>query len=225
MRHTNGLWLGIKLVIAAAVIGVMAQFGAISADMLDKAGVEPEAEIAAAPAPPPVEAPTETLLSLASTAHSTAANGGLEIVSELSVTGPMEHGTFAWNDSGVPAGEIRIIIDLSTEMLHVYRAGYEIGRAVILYGADEKPTPTGQFTVLERNIAHVSNLYGAPMPYMLRLTWDGIAIHGSEVEYGYASHGCIGVPDEFAALLFEQAQLGTNVLIRPANPSAAIVQS
>ncbi|MCA1749553.1 MAG: L,D-transpeptidase family protein [Parasphingopyxis sp.] len=216
MRHTNGLWLGTKLVIAAAIIGLMAQFGSISADMLDQAGVEPEPQTlaTAAPTPQPVEAPAQTLLSLASTAHGTAANGGFQIVSELAVTGPMEHGTFAWNDSGVPDGELRIIIDLDTEMLHVYRAGYEIGRAVILYGADEKPTPTGRFTITEKNIDHVSNLYDAPMPYMMRLTNDGIAIHGSEVDYGYATHGCIGVPDDFAALLFEQAQLGTRVLIR-----------
>jgi lipoprotein-anchoring transpeptidase ErfK/SrfK len=51
------------------------------------------------------------------------------------------------------------------------------------------------------------------MPFMLRLTNDGIAIHGSEVEDGYATHGCIGVPDEFAALLFKEAKIGTKVLI------------
>jgi lipoprotein-anchoring transpeptidase ErfK/SrfK len=86
-------------------------------------------------------------------------------------------------------------------------------RAAILYGADDKPTPTGAFKILQKKKDHISNLYGAPMPFMLRLTNDGIAIHGSEVEDGYATHGCIGVPDEFAALLFKEAKIGTKVLI------------
>jgi lipoprotein-anchoring transpeptidase ErfK/SrfK len=89
----------------------------------------------------------------------------------------------------------------------------EIGRAAILYGADDKPTPAGTFTILEKKRHHVSNLYGAPMPYMMRLTWDGVAIHGSEVEWGSATHGCVGVPSEFAALLFAAARKGDPVLV------------
>src|SRR3546814_3425959 len=66
---------------------------------------------------------------------------------------------------------------------------------------------------MEKDEDHVSNLYDAPMPYMLRLTNDGVAIHGSEVEWGLATHGCIGIPTKFAALLFSQAGLVDHVII------------
>lgn len=125
----------------------------------------------------------------------------------------LEHGDYMWEEDGVPPGKLTIVADLQAQVLYVYRGGVEIGRAAILYGADDKPTPTGTFTILQRKADHVSNLYGAPMPYMLRLTWDGIAIHGSEVEWGSATHGCLGVPVEFAKLLFERAKLGDPVLV------------
>ena len=99
-------------------------------------------------------------------------------------------------------------------MLSVYRGGYEIGRSAIVYGHDTKPTPTGTFKILQKKKDHVSNLYDAEMPYMLRLTMDGIAIHGAQVADDLATHGCVGVPDEFAAMLFEQAKIGGRVLIR-----------
>lgn len=131
----------------------------------------------------------------------------------LNIDGPFTHGTYVWDDEGVPAGPVVITIDLKAQTLSVFRNGYEIGAAVILYGADDKPTPLGSFPILEKDADHVSNLYDAPMPYMLRLTNDGVAIHGSNVEWGSATHGCIGVPNAFAALLFAQVKLGDRVII------------
>jgi lipoprotein-anchoring transpeptidase ErfK/SrfK len=122
-------------------------------------------------------------------------------------------GEFAWNDDGVPAGETIIAIDLRQRLMAVYRAGYEIGRTSIIYGADDKPTPTGAFPILQKKRHHVSNLYGAPMPYMMRLTNDGVAIHAANVLDDAATHGCIGIPEEFAAMLFAQAKLGDRVFI------------
>jgi lipoprotein-anchoring transpeptidase ErfK/SrfK len=66
-----------------------------------------------------------------------------------------------------------IVVDVQTQVVYVYRGGVEIGRSAILYGADDKPTPTGSFKILQKKRHHVSNLYGAPMPYMMRLTMDG----------------------------------------------------
>lgn len=131
----------------------------------------------------------------------------------LNIDGPFTHGTYVWDDENVPAGPLTITIDLKAQTLSVFRDGYEIGAAVILYGADDKPTPLGVFPIKEKDKDHVSNLYGAPMPYMLRLTNDGVAIHGSSVEWGSATHGCIGIPNEFAALLFAQAKIGDRVFI------------
>ena len=51
------------------------------------------------------------------------------------------------------------------------------------------------------------------MPYSMFLTSDGIALHGSQVENGFASHGCIGMPDDFAAKVFAVAKKGDKVII------------
>ena len=131
----------------------------------------------------------------------------------LRVDRRMKYGDFLWDEEGVPPGPLSIRVDLQTQLLSVFRAGHEIGTAVVLYGADEKETPLGTFPILWKRKDHRSSLYDAPMPYTLRLTEDGIAIHGSNVRWGAATHGCIGVPTEFAAHLFEDAQLGDEVLI------------
>lgn len=138
---------------------------------------------------------------------------GMVIRRVLDVPRPFTHGDYVWDDAGVPAGRVVVTVDLMAQTLSVFRAGYEIGTAVILYGADEKPTPLGIFPVTQKDARHVSSLYGAPMPYMLRLTADGVSIHGSDVRYGYVSHGCIGVPTPFAAKLFGVVKLGDRVIV------------
>ena len=85
---------------------------------------------------------------------------------------------------------------------------------MILYGADEKETPDGVFPVIAKIKDHKSITYdNAPMPYTLRLTDDGVSIHGSDVRWGRATHGCIGVPIEFAQKLFGQVSKGDEVVI------------
>jgi lipoprotein-anchoring transpeptidase ErfK/SrfK len=93
----------------------------------------------------------------------------------------------------------------------VFRGQHEIGTAVALYGVDGKPTPLGGFRVLEMRKDHQSSIYDAEMPYTLKLTDDGIAIHGSDVRAGVGTHGCIGIPLEFASKLFEAVEVGTEV--------------
>ncbi|MGY4396250.1 lipoprotein-anchoring transpeptidase ErfK/SrfK [Sphingomonas sp. UYAg733] len=131
----------------------------------------------------------------------------------LAVEGPMRQGDFYWDETGAPAGPIVVTIDLAAQTLSVFRAGYEIGTAVIIYGADEKPTPLGIFPITQKDADHVSNLYDAPMPYMLRLTNDGISIHGSKVGNGFVTHGCVGVPTAFAKKLFGVVKLGDKVIV------------
>ena len=134
---------------------------------------------------------------------------------EMPIQRWLEPGEFAWNDDGVPAGPTTIVVNLRGRVLSAYRDGVEIGRSSILYGTDGKPTPTGTFTIMEKKARHFSTIYkGAPMPHMMRLTNDGIAIHGSpELANDFATHGCIGLPREFAALLFGSARVGDRVLI------------
>ena len=131
----------------------------------------------------------------------------------LDIPTPLHHGEYKWDDTGVPQGPVVITIDLAAEMLSVFRDGYEIGAAVILYGADSKPTPLGVFPILQKDAHHVSNLYGAPMPYAMRLTNDGVFVHASDVAWDAATHGCIGVPKAFAEKMFAQAKVGDRVII------------
>ena len=131
----------------------------------------------------------------------------------LPISGPIKYGEWHWDDEGVPDGPLVITVDKQARVISVFRDGYEIGAAAVLLGTDEHPTPVGVFPILQKNKDHVSNLYDAEMPYMMRLTWDGVAIHGSLVENGYASHGCVGTPEEFAAKLFAIAKLGDKVVV------------
>ena len=154
------------------------------------------------------------LVVLALPVGANATPSGFGINTILAYDAPLEPGEYVWDTEGVPPGRVKIVVDLAAERLYVYRSGVEIGRTMILYGADHKPTPTGTFTILEKDIDHRSNLYNdAPMPYMLRLTWGGVAIHGTDVDPVYATHGCVGVPDDFGALLYREARLGDQVYI------------
>ena len=137
------------------------------------------------------------------------------IKSLLKVDKPLHFGEFAWNDSGVSAGPVWIRIDPRSQLLSVFRDGHEIGTTVIVYGGDNKETPTGTFHIIARDKDHRSSLYDAAMPYTLQLTNDGVSIHGSTVRWGAATHGCIGVPLEFARRLFDQAKVGDEVVILP----------
>ncbi len=142
-----------------------------------------------------------------------AVPAGFAVTSFLKPDRPLRPGDFVWNAAGAPNAPLRIVVDIEAQRLYVYRGNVEIGRSSIIYGDDDKPTPLGTFPILEKDKDHESNIYDAAMPYMLRLTWDGVAIHVSEVEDWYATNGCIGVPEDFAALLFDQVKLGDTVLV------------
>ncbi len=135
------------------------------------------------------------------------------VKSLLKVERPLHFGEFNWNDAGIPAGPVWIRVDPGAQLLSVFRDGHEIGTTVIVYGGDNKRTPTGTFHILARDKDHRSSLYDAAMPYTLQLTNDGVSIHGSTVRWGAATHGCIGVPLEFARRLFDQAGVGDEVVI------------
>jgi len=134
----------------------------------------------------------------------------------LETRGAMRFGAFSWSEEGVPPGPVWVRVDLSKQLISVFRGEHEIGTAVILYGTDGKPTPTGNFPILARAVHHRSSLYDAEMPYMLRLTHDGVAIHASAVQAGAATHGCIGVPEAFARHLYGAVRRGDPVAILPA---------
>jgi hypothetical protein len=133
----------------------------------------------------------------------------------LPITGPIKYGEWHWDERGAPAaGPLIMTVDLEARVLSVFRGGYEIGATAVLLGTQEKPTPLGRFPIIWKKADHRSSTYdGAPMPFTHRLTNDGVAIHGTTVAKGYASHGCIGVPNAFGERLFAASKLGDVVYI------------
>lgn len=179
---------------------------------------------AAAQAPAPAAAPAPVI------AASAPANPDFVVRRILDIPGPLRMGDYHWDESGAPAdGPIVITVDLEAQVLSIFRGGYEIGAAAILYGREDKPTPLGAFPITQKKAKHVSNLYGASMPYMMRMTNDGISIHGSDsVAPGYATHGCVAVPVAFAKKLFGAARLGDVVIVtrgKKLNMGEAIIHS
>ncbi|MGR6328707.1 L,D-transpeptidase family protein [Sphingomonas sp. XXL09] len=195
-----------KTILAIAVLGTAA------GTTLSRAPASVAAAAAPIPAPAParVVAVAPTPSPRPSTLPTPAAAMTIKRVLDI---GPIKFGEYAWDDEGVPDGPLIITVDLAAQTLSVFRDGYEIGAAAILYGTDDKPTPLGTFPITQKDADHVSTLYHAPMPYMLRLTNDGVSIHGTEVAWGYATHGCVGVPTAFAKKLFAVAKLGDRVIV------------
>ena len=132
----------------------------------------------------------------------------------LPIAGPIKYGEWHWDDKDVPPGPLVITVDLEARVLSVFRGGYEIGATAVLLGTQEKPTPLGVFPIKWKDADHHSRTYGnAPMPFTMNLTDDGVSIHGTTVEKGYASHGCVGVPNAFARTLFGIAKVGDRVYV------------
>ena len=141
------------------------------------------------------------------------ADGPFVIKRILPIEGPIKYGDWHWDDAGIPNGPLVVTVDLDARVISVFRNGYEIGAAAVLLGTDDHPTPLGTFPILLKKRHNISTIYGAEMPFTMRLTNDGVAIHGAPVEKGYASHGCIGTPNDFAEKLFAVAKVGDKVII------------
>lgn len=111
-------------------------------------------------------------------------------------------------------GGVVITISLASQQMHVFRDGVLWRSSPVSTGKSGKETPAGVFAILQKKQFHRSNLYSnAPMPFMQRLTWDGIAIHGGRLPGYPASHGCIRLPNEFASELFKITGSTTTAVI------------
>ena len=126
----------------------------------------------------------------------------------------MKPGDFLWAPHVAPAGPVVIVVSIAQQRAYAYRNGIPIGISTVSTGKKGHETPTGVFTLLQKNVDHKSNLYNsAPMPYMQRLTWDGIAMHAGNLPGYPASHGCVRLPLGFAKLLYSVTKLGLTVII------------
>src|SRR5215475_9601733 len=111
-------------------------------------------------------------------------------------------------------GPLQIIISIADQRISLYENGALIARSAVSTGVAGHPTPLGVFSVLSKEKWHRSNIYSdAPMPYMQRLTWSGIALHAGDLPGRPASHGCIRVTKDFAIRLWHLTKRGTRVII------------
>jgi hypothetical protein len=126
----------------------------------------------------------------------------------------LKAGEWVWAPEIAPNGPILVYVDLGRQRATVYRNGVRIGVSTISSGKDGYETPTGVFTILEKDKDHRSRTYDdAPMPYQQRLTWKGVALHAGNLPGFPASHGCVRLPLEFAKKLFEATPMGGTVVI------------
>jgi hypothetical protein len=121
-------------------------------------------------------------------------------------------GEFVWYGDGLPVGPVEVVLSYGRQMAYVFRSGQLIGAATISSGIKGRESPIGRFQILEKRKIYRSIRYdNAPMPWMMRLNWYGVAMHGGHNPGYPASHGCIRLPVAFAQKLFTIADVGSFV--------------
>jgi lipoprotein-anchoring transpeptidase ErfK/SrfK len=111
-------------------------------------------------------------------------------------------------------GPLQIIVSIDQQKLHLYSDGSEVTETLVATGVPGHPTPVGVFSIIQKDRLHHSNIYsGAPMPFMQRITWSGVAMHEGGNLGHPASHGCVRLPHDFATRLWGLTKLGARVII------------
>jgi lipoprotein-anchoring transpeptidase ErfK/SrfK len=119
-------------------------------------------------------------------------------------------------ESGKPQGPLIIAISINQQKLKIYDANGFFAEAPVSTGMHGHPTPMGVFSVIQKHKFHHSNIYSnAPMPYMQRITWSGVAMHAGVLPGYPASHGCIRMPMAFAIKMWNWTKMGARVVVTP----------
>ena len=118
------------------------------------------------------------------------------------------------------SGPLLIVVSLAQQKATVFANDGEVAKTPVSTGVPGHPTPLGIFSVIQKQVYHESNLYSAaPMPYMQRITWSGIALHAGVLPGHPASHGCIRMPRDFAVRLYAMTKIGARVVVTYGDPS------
>src|SRR6266404_6087249 len=134
----------------------------------------------------------------------------------------LKPGEYVWEPERAPEGPLLIVASITEQAAYVYRNGIRIARTSVSTGRPGHRTPTGVFTILEKEVHHTSSIYkGAEMPYIERVTWGGIALHAGDLPGYRDSHGCVRLPLEFSKLLFGVTMKGATVIIADAHSAPA----
>ena len=132
----------------------------------------------------------------------------------------LKPGHWVWRPELATDGPVQIVVSIPLQKAYVYRGGTLIGATTVSTGRPGHETPAGTFEILQKRREHYSNRYNnAPMPFMQRLTWDGIALHAGHIPGRPASHGCVRLPLAFARELFAVTEVGAAVHIIQESPS------
>jgi hypothetical protein len=132
----------------------------------------------------------------------------------IQVAQELKNGEFVWAPELSPGGSALLVVNLAAQRAVLFRNGVPVAATTISSGSKGRETPTGVFTILQKNKEHYSSTYNnAAMPNMQRLTWKGIALHAGKLPGYPASHGCIRLPVQFSSLLFGATELGMTVVI------------
>jgi hypothetical protein len=114
----------------------------------------------------------------------------------------------------MPKGPLQIVVSISGQSVTLYSNGLRVAQGPVSTGVPGRTTPTGVFSIIQKDRFHHSNLYSnAPMPYMERITWSGVALHEGPLPGYPASHGCIRMTHDFASRLWGVARLGVRVIV------------
>jgi hypothetical protein len=139
---------------------------------------------------------------------------GSNSISVPSIFTGLKPQSYTWYPERSVSGPVLVFVSIPRQEAVVYRNGIRIGRAACSTGKPGHGTPTGVFQILQKDIDHHSKTYdNAPMPYMERLTWDGVALHTGFNPGQPSSHGCVRLPDGFAKELFKITRVGGTVII------------
>ena len=126
----------------------------------------------------------------------------------------LKPGEWVWGGDAKDMGPMAVVVSLTEQRAYVYRNGLLVAVSTVSSGKPGHETPTGVFTILQKDKDHHSSKYNnAPMPYQERLTWDGVALHAGGLPGYPESHGCVHLPTEFAKLLFDATTMGMVVVI------------
>ena len=163
-------------------------------------------------------AATSALLLVSAPIESAHATNASTTLTEATSLRP---GEFVWQPELAQSGPVEIVVSIPLQRAYVYRGGTLIGVTTVSTGRPGHSTPVGTFTILQKRREHYSNLYNnAPMPFMQRLTWGGVALHAGHIPGHPASHGCVRLPLAFARHLFGVTQMGGAVYVTDRSPAA-----
>ena len=129
---------------------------------------------------------------------------------------PAKKGAAPEKESAKPQGPLIIAISIDKQNLRIYDANGFFAETPISTGMKGHPTPMGVFSIIQKHKLHHSNIYsGAPMPFMQRITWSGVAMHAGVLPGYPASHGCIRMPLAFATRMWNWTKMGGRVVVTP----------